>query len=749
MTENERFNFVLSHFKVANKKGSSAQCVCPCHDDKQASLTVSAGNKSIVLRCHAGCKTDDILAETGLRFSDLFFGAEPKTLNWRSFVESREKRKIEAVYNYFSLNGEYAFTKMRLTGKKIIYGILKNEKFVYGLAGRKTRDFKAIYGCNPQEIKTAISKGETIYIPEGEKDVDTLKHLGYAAFSYGGASDWQCDFASLLHGAKVVILADNDEPGRRVAEKIFNDVKTVARDAKIIIPTPHIPHGDVSDFFEAGHTREELEIMIGQSGDRVKKQNVSDIQTRLSEMQAERISSGDKGYSRLFADIFQARHRYNPHRQNWMKYDGARWKDDLEGLGAHQSLKEMSDELLKYVLRFNDATLIKTAAGLNSYSKRVSILNDSKSILVMDNEMLDRDDYILNTANCAIDLRGENPRSIKHSPDLNLSKIANVRYEPTAKCPLWEKVIAEVLEGDLQKIRYVQKLFGICLTGCTEVEGFTIFDGRTSRNGKSTVLETIGFLLGDYAQTVRPESFAVKKNPDSRTASPDIAKLAGCRLAVASEPPKRMMFDIAMLKTLTGRDKIVARNLFQREFTFVPKLKLIFNTNHLPLINDDTVFASDRVNVVEFNRHFSPEEQDRQLKDKLIQSDELSGILNWCVQGWKMYQQEGLLPPEAIRKATESYREDCDKVATFINECLIRTGGNSSAKSVYEKYTEWCADCGIGCESKTNFFSELKAKNIFGKSGTVHGRTTKNIVVGYEINDFTELQADEIRIFAK
>ena len=122
----------------------------------------------------------------------------------------------------------------------------------------------------------------------------------------------------------------------------------------------------------------------------------------------------------------------------------------------------------------------------------------------------------------------------------------------------------------------------------------------------------------------------------------------------------------------------------------------------------------------------------------------MSGILNWCIEGLQLYRKEGLKPPAAVQTATDTYRTDSDKVGNFINECLTKTGRNSKAKDVYEAYTKWCDDNGYGCENKGNFFAELKAKGLFMNSGTVEGKTVRNIVKGYTVEtDFIQYDGQE------
>jgi len=132
------------------------------------------------------------------------------------------------------------------------------------------------------------------------------------------------------------------------------------------------------------------------------------------------------------------------------------------------------------------------------------------------------------------------------------------------------------------------------------------------------------------------------------------------------------------------------------------------------------------------------------LKNKLKSQKELSGILNWCIEGLQLYRKEGLQPPEAVTAATNEYRSDSDKVGNFINECLVKSDKNSKAKEVYELYASWCDENGFGCENKSNFFSELKNKRIFSTTGTVDGKTVKNVVKGYVMDsDFKEITDSE------
>ena len=468
---------------------------------------------------------------------------------------------------------------------------------------------------------------------------------------------------------------------------------------------------------------------------------VNEVLKKLNELNAvERFPMNDRGSADLFATVFMDVSRYNPTKKDWMYYDGTRWVADQEGMRAKRNAKTLADVLVRYsatVFLPDDKrqSYIKYTAGMMNYRSRNVMVTDAKDLNFFENMELDKDDFLLNCKNCVLDLSGDQPKALEHSADLLLSKLCNANYNPAATCTLWEKTVNEIMQGDAEKIKYLQKMSGRLLTGDTSEEEFYIFFGATTRNGKSTITELLLYLLGDYATTISPESLAIKANKDSRTASPDIAKLAGTRFVVASEPPRRMLFDSSLVKTLTGRDTVSARFLHENEFQFKPKFKLILNSNYLPVISDKTVFSSNRVKVVPFERHFTEKEQNKHLKEQLQQ--EIDGILNWCIKGLQLYRKEGLEPPVAVQNATHEYSEDSDKVGKFISECLVKTNQNLAAKDVYEKYSQWCNDCGLGIDGRTSFYEELKIKNLLSKTGTVTGKTVKNVIKGYSFVDET------------
>lgn len=455
----------------------------------------------------------------------------------------------------------------------------------------------------------------------------------------------------------------------------------------------------------------------------------------------------DKGNGALFAELFKDCIRWNSTAKEWYYYDGKIWSIDRDGMIAKRCAKQLFDALIIYSIELEnnfqgDHKIVeeyrKFIEKLGYIRARKVIIEDAKDLYYITNDMLDKNKYLLNLQNGILDLK--NFTLLKHDPEKLLSKICNVKYDPDAKGERWLKFLNEIMQGNQEKINYLQKILGYALTGDTKEETCYILYGKSTRNGKSTLVETIGYLLGEstgYAMNIRPETLAVKRNTDSRQASSDIARLKDCRFLNAAEPPKRMIFDVGLLKTMLGRDQITARFLHENEFQFVPCFKLFINTNHLPLINDDTLFGSGRINVITFDRHFEESEQDKGLKDALIEEGSLSGILNWCIDGLKKYYEEGAEAPDCVKAATFDYRSSSDKIGSFLEECFEKNNYcNTSGKIAYNKYKEWCDDNGFGSENLQNFYAELRSKGVLVPSGTINGKTQRNVLSGYKVINY-------------
>lgn len=465
------------------------------------------------------------------------------------------------------------------------------------------------------------------------------------------------------------------------------------------------------------------------------KAEIEKIVVKLKKLNAYKYyEATDSGVAQLFADLFPM-HRYNVTIRNFMYYDGTRWIPDKDDLKARHSLKLLCEALQQYAERIGRDNYKKDIKKINDSRGRQALLRDVKDDTEICNESLDTEDYRINVQNGVLDLSGDEPVLLPHSPKQLMSKICNAEYDPDADGSEWNKFIDDIMMGDAEKIKFLQKIAGMMLTGDTSEEKMYMLYGPKTRNGKSTLCETLLYLLGDYGIATRPETLAQKNNVDSRQASGDIARMAGVRYCCVSEPKKRMTLDVALIKNLTGGDGITARHLNAREFTFRPRLTLVFNTNHLPAVSDMTLFTSNRVQVLTFDRQFAEAEQDGQLKERLREPENLNSILNWCVAGWFLYKTEGLNPPQAVITATREYADDSDKIGTFWSECMV-AGDNYKVKAgeVYKVFGLWCDENGYGTENMGNFFEELKRFGVQRKRATINGQSLHNVIVGWGIS---------------
>lgn len=152
---------------------------------------------------------------------------------------------------------------------------------------------------------------------------------------------------------------------------------------------------------------------------------------------------------------------------------------------------------------------------------------------------------------------------------------------------------------------------------------------------------------------------------------------------------------------------------------FTPEFKIIINTNHRPRINDDTVFSSDRVKLLPFERHFNPQEQDTGLKALFREENNMSAILNWIIEGYYLLQTEGLNQPQKMTEAVNEYRGESDIFGTFLNENLCQADGYRLATTkLYERYKEWSAENGYHALNNKNFVGELRKRYTIKRNGT-------------------------------
>lgn len=237
-----------------------------------------------------------------------------------------------------------------------------------------------------------------------------------------------------------------------------------------------------------------------------------------------------------------------------------------------------------------------------------------------------------------------------------------------------------------------------------------ILHGKTTRNGKSTMLSAIHHLLGDYA-SVSPVSIICKaeRSKNAEAANPMLASLKGKRFVTMAESNQYGKLDEETIKQLTGGEEIKARNLYETATTFLPQFTLWLSCNDLPTVSDKSLFASDRVRVIEFNRHFTEAEQDKNLKNEFQTQEAMQGIFAWLVAGYFKYKRFGLKMSPAMRKVVNQYERDNDLCLQFLEErCEQVEGVNTRSKSLFDAYKIWCKSNGYFACSAKRFNADME-----------------------------------------
>lgn len=444
----------------------------------------------------------------------------------------------------------------------------------------------------------------------------------------------------------------------------------------------------------------------------------------------------DLNSGRMFADYVKGKCKYCEDRAVWYFYDGARWVEDAGGLNAAAQAKALADRLPSMVTDVPDdkkSDFLGWCRRWHSATTRARIVKDAQSedCIKIRFDRFDADPFILNVSNGTLDLRTGELRP--HSADDLLTKLAPVRYDPAAPGTRWRQFIEEIFPNDADTQRLFQQACGYALTGSTERECLFILYGPSTRNGKSTACETLAAMLGGYARAADPSLLAPRSNTPGG-ASADLADLVGARFVTLPEPEAGSVWSAASIKRLTGGDTITARKLYSSPFEFRPQGKFFVNSNHLPRLSDHTIFASDRVKIVLFNRHFAEQERDQTLKTDLCSAESLSGVLNWCMEGLRDFMQQGrhaLALPAASQAVLAEFRWDSDKLGRFIGDCCVVDELESTrTEEMYCAYSAWCTLNGNRVESQSAFNKMLAERFELKRQRPQGGGNPMRMVLG-------------------
>jgi putative DNA primase/helicase len=404
-----------------------------------------------------------------------------------------------------------------------------------------------------------------------------------------------------------------------------------------------------------------------------------------------------------FARLYRGKLLFDHDAGAWFEWTGCHWKREGTGLAlewARQLARKLSDG--------QPPSIRKTAftSGVEKFAR-------GDRTFAVTSEHWDRDPFLLGTPDGTVDLRTGVLRGA--DPTDKISRLTSVSPAGTVNCPLWLAFLDEATGNDHALIRFLQQFFGYSLTASTQEHALLFIHGA-GNNGKSVLLNTVSWIMGDYAKTAAMDAFVQTKGEKHST---DVAMLHGARLVAASEIAKGRAWNENLIKSRTGGDPITARFMRRDNFTFQPTFKLTVVGNHKPRLQSVNEAARRRFNIVPFDR--MPANPDPQLEQKL--RAEGPGVLRWLIDGCLDWQEaNGLGRPQSVLTATEEYFADQDLFSQWIeDECDAEPGNRWKSEKSGDLFASWAAyakRAGEDPGSKVAFADELTEREFVQDRGS-------------------------------
>jgi P4 family phage/plasmid primase-like protien len=373
--------------------------------------------------------------------------------------------------------------------------------------------------------------------------------------------------------------------------------------------------------------------------------------------------------------------------KTWYCWQGTHWSVD-EACGVTRLGKETALGIIDEARDTEDedrrAKLLSFAGRMQKRDRITAMIELAKPDLAVSPGDLDQDDWVLATRSGEIDLRtGELHPSRRSSL---CTRVSPVEYDPRAKAPRWEQFLAEITAGDVEFMEFLERLFGMCLTGDVSDQVFPILKG-TGRNGKSVLLDTVSWILGDFAIEAPPD-LVVRRSQREHPA--EIAAMRGRRLVVVSETEAEESIRVALIKRLTGNERLSGRGMHENWSNFRRTAKVVLVTNNTPRVDENTEAIRRRLLVVPFPVVIPEAKQDPGLLAAL--RDEAPGVLARLVRGCVEWQKSGLGRPTVVAEATSEMVGSLDPFSRWVDEaCSLGPDAWTSSEAIATSITRWAA----------------------------------------------------------
>lgn len=421
----------------------------------------------------------------------------------------------------------------------------------------------------------------------------------------------------------------------------------------------------------------------------------------------------DTGNAHRMYDKFGHIIKYSYNRKKWYFWDGKKWR--LDETGEIKKLADIVCEDIKHEAFMEpdektQAEKLKWANRTAGSKNKESMIKECQHLedVPASTDQFDSYPDFFNCQNGIINLR--NGELIPHDSSFMMSKIALCEYDASGKKPtMWLKFLDDVTNGNKELQEYIQRCVGYSLSGSTR-EQCAYFLYGMGNNGKSTFLDTLADMLGDYAANTQPETIMMKKFGND-SANSDVARLKSARYVTCEEPTEGVRLNEGLLKQLTGGSKITCRFLYGDEFEYTPEFKIWVATNHKPVIRGTDVGIWRRIKLIPFEVNIPPEKVDKSLRYKLRK--EMPQILHWAVQGCIKWQKHGIQEPECVLQAVREYKNEMDLLTGFLESAIVidyNCNEKILANELFEMYSRWAKKNNEFEMSSKKFFKEIALK---------------------------------------
>lgn len=391
-----------------------------------------------------------------------------------------------------------------------------------------------------------------------------------------------------------------------------------------------------------------------------------------------------------------------------------------------KGLGEMNEEQQTAYGMYTAATIYKKFVLKRRDMKYVmAALQAAKPMLQHSVSELDKDEFLLNTPGATIDLKTGESR-LPEAADF-ITKQTNSKPGEEGK-DIWQQALRTFFCNDAELIEYVQQIVGLAAIGKVYLEAIIIAYGE-GRNGKSTFWNTISRVLGTYSGSLSADTLTVGCR---RNVKPEMAELKGKRLIIAAELEEGMRLNTSIIKQLCSTDEITAEKKYKDPFRFTPSHTLVLYTNHLPRVGANDAGTWRRLIVIPFDAKIDGGSDMKNYADHLF-NEAGPYILSWVVEGAMKAIRKNfhLSPPECVRKAIDTYRENNDWMANFLEDCC-EIGPDYSQKSgaFYQEYRNYCARNGEYTRSTTDFYAAVElagfTRKKINKGSFIYGVRVKD-----------------------